>query len=168
MKQLLSRIIPHPAWRGEALSQQYFHKEVLDFLTERIRRSEVGHSGELVVAIEAVMPDHEPDSRCRALEVFGRLGVWDTPLNSGVLLYLALDQRRIEIVADRGINATEHVWQDICAKLQVAFGRNQYSEGLLQAVDDIEAVLREQAPPLVPTPSAQASTNHLPDAPVFL
>ncbi|EKU29455.1 hypothetical protein C660_14559 [Alcaligenes sp. HPC1271] len=89
--------------QGQWLRRRHFNAEMLGHLAEQIRKGEENHSGELVVAIEAVLPAHEADSAQRALEVFGRLRVWDTPLNSGVLLYLALGQRRIHIIADRGI-----------------------------------------------------------------
>ena len=39
------------------------------------------------------------------MQVFGQLGVWDTAQNNGVLIYLLLADRVVEIVADRGIAA---------------------------------------------------------------
>lgn len=92
------------------------------------------------------MPSHEQEPYMRALEVYGRLRVWDTPLNSGVLLYLALDQRAIEIIADRGISATSAQWQQICDRLKERFAHADYIEGLLATVDDIEQVLLNHAP----------------------
>ena len=102
MQSTIKKVTGLAQIEGQWLRRRHFNAEVMAHVAERIRRSEEGHSGELVLAIEAVMPSHESDSYQRALEVYGRLRVWDTPLNSGVLLYLALDQRRIEIIADRG------------------------------------------------------------------
>ena len=79
---------------GQWLRRKHFTPEVLAHIAERIRQAEQGHTGELVVAIEAVMPAHERNSRLRALEVFGRLGVWDTPLNTGVLLYITGEHKQ--------------------------------------------------------------------------
>src|SRR5690606_32263714 len=92
---------------GHWLRRKYFSPVVLQALAERIHASEAGHTGELVLAVEAVSPLHEPDSHARALEVFGRLRVWDTPHNTGVLLYLALDRHHIQVIADRGVTAPD-------------------------------------------------------------
>lgn len=127
---------------GQWLRRRHFTAEVLAMIAERIREGERDHHGELVVAIEAASPAHERDSRMRALEVFGRLRVWDTPHDSGVLLYLALDRHRIEIVADRGVPAGEHEWEAVIARLQARLAEKAYAEGILAAIDDIEAVMR--------------------------
>lgn len=164
MARLLKNMMGVAQVQGHWLRHKHFSAQVLEQVAQRIHDSEQGHSGELVLAVEAVMPSHEPDSYLRALEVFGRLRVWDTPLNSGVLLYLALDQRYIEIVADRGISASAEQWREVCTKLQQAFGRKAYVEGLLQAVENIEAILRSTAPPL----AESTEPNYLPDTPVLL
>lgn len=151
--------------QGQWLRRRYFNAEMLGHLAEQIRKGEENHSGELVVAIEAVLPAHEADSAQRALEVFGRLRVWDTPLNSGVLLYLALGQRRIHIIADRGIKADQAQWAQICQQLEKDLASREYLSGLLAAVSAIETVLQQGAP--AQTPGA-AAVNALPDEPVLL
>ncbi len=115
---LLKEMTGWATLEGQWLRRRHFHAEALALIAERIRECERDHCGELVLAIEAASPVHERDSRMRALEVFGRLRVWDTPRNSGVLLYLALDRHRIEIVADRGVPAPDHEWRAGCSRLQ--------------------------------------------------
>lgn len=127
---------------GQWLRRRHFTAEVLALIAQRIRECERDHCGELVVAIEAVSPVHERDSRMRALEVFGRLRVWDTPANSGVLLYLALDRHRIEIIADRGVPADDHEWEAVCARLRARLAEKAYADGILAAIDDIEAIMK--------------------------
>jgi len=136
---------------------------VLQRLAEHIHASENGHAGELVLAIEAVAPAHERDSRARALEVFGRLHVWDTPGNTGVLLYLALDRHAIELIADRGVAAPAEVWSEICAALQERLRKGEFIHGILAAIDAIEQVCAQYCP-LVDADHP----NTLPDAPVLL
>lgn len=150
--------------QGQWLRRRYFNAEMLGHLAEQIRKGEENHSGELVVAIEAVLPAHEADSAQRALEVFGRLRVWDTPLNSGVLLYLALGQRRIHIIADRGIQADPVQWEQICRQLEKDLASREYLSGLLGAVGAIETVLQQGAP----VHTSGAAGNALPDEPVLL
>lgn len=150
---------------GHWLRRKHFTPEVLAHIAERIKQSELDHTGELMVAIEAVSPAHEPDSRQRALEVFGRLRVWDTPLNTGVLLYVALDRRRLEIIADRAIAVPDELWEQVCEQLQSRLRQHDYAAGLLATIDDIEAILSTRCPPL---PQGQANTNDLPNEPVLL
>jgi Predicted membrane protein len=152
---------------GQWLRRRHFTTEVLALITERIRECERDHAGELVLAIEAVSPAHERDSRMRALEVFGRLKVWDTVQRTGVLLYLALDRHRIEIVADRGVPAPAQEWEAVCARLQRRLAEKDYAEGLLAAIQDIEGIMKQYAPadgsPHVPDPKGGLS-----DQPVLL
>ena len=150
---------------GHWLRRKHFTPQVLAKIAERIRESELDHTGELMVAIEAVSPAHEPDSRQRALEVFGRLRVWDTPLNTGVLLYLALDRHCIHIVADRGIAAPNDLWEQVCGRLQESLREKRYATGLLAAIDDIESILRTRSAAL---PQGGLHANDLPDGPVLL
>lgn len=150
---------------GHWLRRKHFTPEVLSDIAQRIRQSEQGHIGELMVAIEAVAPAHERDTHLRALEVFGRLRVWDTPFNTGVLLYLALDRHSIEIVADRGVAAPAQAWEGICAKLQNRLQHGDYAAGVLDAVTAIEQALALYCPPL---PEGQENRNDLPDEPVLL
>ncbi|MBB5216472.1 TPM domain-containing protein [Parapusillimonas granuli] len=150
---------------GQWLRRKHFSHETLAQIAERIRQSERDHTGELVVAVEAVTPAHVSGSEQRALEVFGRLRVWDTPLNTGVLLYLALDRHHIEIIADRGIAAPDDLWAQVCERLQAALREKQYAAGILAAVDDIEAILKTRSAPL---PSGAGHVNDLPDEPVLL
>lgn len=150
---------------GHWLKRKYFSPAVLQQLAQRIKQAEEHHSGELVLAVEAVSPLHEPDSHARALEVFGRLRVWDTPHNTGVLLYLALDKHHIHIVADRGISAPDTAWDQICRRLQDSFRQGRFAQGLDQAIDAIEGVLRQHTPRHGDGPSTPGG---LPDAPVML
>src|SRR3546814_8439057 len=118
-----------------------------------------------MVAIEAVSPAHEPDSRLRALEVFGRLRVWDTPLNTVVLLYLALDRHHMHIIADRGIAAPDELWQQLCDRLWASVGEKAYASGVLAAIDEIESILRTRS---VALPEGVLNINDLPDRPILL
>ncbi|NYT64385.1 TPM domain-containing protein [Alcaligenaceae bacterium] len=150
---------------GQWLRRKHFTAQALARIAAHISSSELRHTGELMVAVEGASPTHEHDSHRRALEVFGRLRTWDTPLNTGVLLYLALDKRSIQIIADRGVAAHDSVWADVCSQLQTHFQQGEFIDGVLAAIDAIESVLLVSCPPL---PDGQAGHNDLPDAPVLL
>lgn len=150
---------------GHWLRRKHFTPQVLKQIADHIKQGELEHTGELMVAIEAVTPAHERNGHLRALEVFGRLRVWDTPLNTGVLLYLALDKHHIELIADRGVAAPNALWEQLCTQLQVRLKGGDYVAGVLSAIDAIEDALAQHCPPLS---HDGLNTNDLPDEPVFL
>ena len=86
-----------------------FPPSAMAAIEEAIAKSEREHSGELRFAVEPALDTSAllagQSGRERALEVFSQLRVWDTEENNGVLIYLLLADRDIEIVADRGVNA---------------------------------------------------------------
>jgi uncharacterized membrane protein len=133
----------------------------------RVAASESRHSGEIRVCVEAGLPlsylRRGATVRERAVMMFGKLRVWDTEHNNGVLIYLLLAEHAIEIVADRGV--AKHVdaahWQRITALMSEAFKAGQFEAGLNQAVDAVDVLLAQHFALL---PGA-ANTNELPDAP---
>ena len=139
----------------------------LERIEARVSASERRHSGEIRVCIEAGLPlsyiRREARVRERAVMMFGKLRVWDTEHNNGVLIYLLLAERAIEIVADRGL--ARHVdaaqWQHIAATMSAAFQAGQFEAGLNQAVDAVDALLAQHYA-LAP---GETNPNELPDAP---
>ena len=103
----LSRILRH-RWLDEGDARRALGDGAETRLATRVAASEQRHSGEIRVCVEAGLPFGElwrdTTARERAVEVFGRLRVWDTEHNNGVLIYLLLAERRIELIADRGLN----------------------------------------------------------------
>jgi hypothetical protein len=147
---------------------RHFPKASLLAIEEAIRRSETTHMGELRFAVEAGLDWHEllhgVTPRQRAIEVFSQLRVWDTEHNSGVLIYLLLADRRVEIVADRGIHARvgDAGWGAICREMEAEFGAGRFEQGVLLGLERISALLRQHFPALTDNP------DELPDAPVVL
>jgi uncharacterized membrane protein len=99
------------------------------------------------------------------LSIFGKLRVWDTAQNNGVLIYLLLAERAIEIVADRGLNdcVSPQMWQSMVARMQAAFQAQQFEDGLTQAIDEVSTLLTTH----FPAKSGQIKPNELPDEPVL-
>ncbi len=79
---------------------------VLGAIEAAIAAAESRTSGEIRFAVETALEitDLQGDKppRERACEVFSELGVWDTELRNGVLIYVLMADRDVEIVADRG------------------------------------------------------------------
>ncbi|MBU6459010.1 MAG: TPM domain-containing protein [Bradyrhizobium sp.] len=151
-------------WRVRRL----FPPRVLDAIEQAIKAGETTHAGQVRFAVEGALDGtllfRGQSARQRALDVFSHLRIWDTAHNNGVLIYLLLADRQVEIVADRGIDAKVGAagWARICAGMQAEFKAGQFGSG---AIHGIEAVSRELAKYF---PAHGKGPNELPDAPVVL
>jgi uncharacterized membrane protein len=163
----LRRIFRHlfaPDW----LVYRAFPRAALKRIEAAIRQSEAAHRGELRFAVEAgldllpVLRGLTP--RQRALDVFSRLRAWDTEENSGVLIYVQLLDRDIEIVADRGISAKvgQAQWDAICHRMEEAFRVRRFEAGVLEGITEITTLLRTHFP------ARRENPDELPDRPVVL
>ena len=148
---------------SRATVNRHFPSACIAALRQAIAASEATHRGEIRFAIEAALPPlrvlRDVGARERALEVFSELRVWDTEDNSGVLVYVLLADRAIEIIADRGINlrTADGVWLRITQAMQQAFREGRYEVGALAGID---AISRELAHHL---PASDANPNELSD-----
>jgi uncharacterized membrane protein len=130
-----------------------------------VAASERQHSGEIRVCVEAGLPLsylwRRATARQRAITMFGKLRVWDTEHNNGVLIYLLLAEHAIEIVADRGLarRVPQAEWSALVAGMREAFRAGRFEPGLMQAVEGVEALLVRHFP-LAP---GQGNPNELPD-----
>src|SRR6516165_1207366 len=163
IKRITRHLVQHH-WRAK----QVFPRNVLMRIEQAIKHGETTHSGQVRFAVEGAL-DGAPlfrnqPARERALDIFSHLRIWDTEHNNGVLIYLLLADRKVEIIADRGIDARvgETGWQNICRDLEAEFRRGQFEAG---AIKGIEAVSRELAKHFPPQASHR---NELPDAPVVM
>ena len=168
MNKLL-RVFKH-RWLDERDARRAIGAQALQRIEARVAASESHHSGEIRVCVEAGLPlsylMRNATARARAVAMFGKLGVWDTEHNNGVLIYLLLAERRIELVADRGLN--RHVeaarWQQITDTMGAAFKQGQFEAGLNQAIDAVDGLLRQHFAIDVHA----RNPNELPDAPIVL
>lgn len=150
-------------------AKRAFPPAVLARIQAAIAASEASHRGEICFAVEAAMPLAAlfagSDARACAEAAFARLRVWDTEENNGVLVYLLLAEKRIEILADRGLAQRVDAghWQAVCEHMAAHLAAGRHEAAVMQAVDEIGSVLREH----FPQDGAQ-DPNQLADAPVVL
>ena len=145
-----------------------FGRSTLEAIEKAIKAAEATHLGEIRFAVEGAL-DGRPlfegqTARERALDLFSQLRVWDTQHNNGLLIYLLLADRAVEIVADRGIHAQvgAHEWEKICRQMEAAFKRGDYEAGVLSGIRAVAGHLAKHFPSDGPKP------NELPDSPVIL
>ena len=143
--------------------------ELLERLKGRVAASENRHSGEIRICVEASLPSsyvwRDATPRQRAVAMFGKLRMWDTEHNNGVLVYLLLAERAIEIVADRGLSklVPQAEWAAMVQRMSAAFREDRFEDGLTQALEEVSALLVQHFP-LAP---GESNSNELPDEPVL-
>lgn len=148
--------------------QRAFPRATLLAIEQAIKESETAHVGEIRFAVEGALEGmpllRGQSARERAIDVFSQLRVWDTEHNNGVLIYLLLADRHVEIVADRGVHARvgSHEWEASCRQMEAAFRQGHYREGV---VSGIQAVTRHLAQHF---PATGDRRNALADKPVLL
>lgn len=143
-----------------------FPSSTLTSIEAAIKASETTHSGEIRFAVEGSL-DGPPlftgqSARERAIDLFSQLRVWDTEHNNGLLIYVLLADRAVEIVADRGIHAkvAAHEWSTVCRQMETAFRRSNYEDGVMEGVRAVTHQLSTHFP------ARGRGANELPDAPV--
>ena len=167
MLNKLKRILKH-RWLDEGDANRAVPVEMVERLMRRVAASEKRHGGEIRICVEAGLPLsylwRNAPARERAITLFGKLRVWDTEANNGVLIYLLLADHAIEIVADRGLNqrVTEADWKVMANALGAAVRAGRYEDGLTQALEEVSAVLVKHFP-LVPS---DVNPNELPNRPI--
>src|SRR6478672_7062277 len=151
-------------WRVRRL----FPPRVLNAIEQAIKTGETLHAGQVRFVVEGALDGvpllRDQSARQRALDVFSELRIWDTAHNNGVLIYLLLADRQVEIVADRGIDAKVGAagWAKICRAMETDFKAGNFESGVIKG---IEAVSRQLATHF---PAHGQGRNELPDTPVVI
>src|SRR5262249_8832617 len=133
-------------------TRRYFTPLVLGEIEAAIREVESKHAGEIRFAVESSLdlPDLVQDlaPRARAMRVFGHLGVCDTQHNNGVLIYLLLADRIVEIIADRGIASRipQSEWEGVCHEMERHLHEGRYAEGSVAGIQGVGRLLSRHFP----------------------
>ena len=165
--QRFARLVRH-RW-AEMHLRKALPPATLTELETLIAKSELGHTGQVRICVEAGLPFsyiwRDASARQRAITLFGKLRVWDTEHNNGALIYLLLADHAIEIVADRALDRTMSAeqWQTLISDMQSAFQSGHFSVGLVTALERVSQQLTHHFPRK--TGAASGDVN-LPDAPV--
>ena len=163
IKRIGRHLIEH-RWRVRRI----FPPQALATIEAAIRAGEATHSGQVRFVVEGALDGaplfRDQPARERALDIFSKLRIWDTAHNNGVLIYLLLADRDVEIIADRGIDA--HVgaagWEQICQAMETDFRADNFAGGVIRGIDAVSRQLAAHFPQHGP------GKNELPDAPVVM
>lgn len=166
----LKRFFRH-VWMSPIIARRAFSAETFAAIAAAVAAGERRHRGQVRFVVEPELTSaqlwHGMTSRERALEVFAGLRVWDTEENNGVLIYILLADRKVEIVADRGIH--RHVgdarWRAVCKEMEHHFRQREFLQGSVAAVNKVSEELAHYFPADL---GATDAPNELPDTPVML
>ncbi len=164
----IKRILKHLSISHAAM-RRLFPRATLDNIERTIAEVEQTHAGQIRFAVEAALDIRHlvagQTARERAIEVFSNLRVWDTEHNNGVLIYLLLADRKVEIVADRGIHVRlgPAVWEAVCQEMQGAFRQGKFEQGVVAGIRRVGAHLARHYPQI-----GTGKINELPDRPVLI
>ncbi|MFM0085232.1 TPM domain-containing protein [Paraburkholderia sediminicola] len=145
-----------------------FPRDTLIAIEKAIKACDAEHVGEVCFAIEGALHSaalfNGQSARDRAVEVFSQLRVWDTEYNNGVLIYVLLADRGVEIVADRGVHAKvdPQEWMTICHAMGEAFRQEAYRDGAISGIQATAQLLKRHFP------AHRNTANELPDTPAIL
>lgn len=164
---MMTRVVRH-ACATTASTRRYFPPGVRAQIEAAIREVEAHHAGEIRFVVEtrldllSLLADVSP--RRRALALFGLLRVWDTEHNNGVLLYVLIADRTVEIVADRGIavRIAQSQWDEVCRCMEMEYREGRFGAGSVAGIFRIGQLLARCFP--AGTPAA----SELPDQPLLL
>jgi uncharacterized membrane protein len=163
IRRIGKHLIEH-RWRVRRI----FPPAALARIERAIKTGEATHSGQVRFVVEGAL-DGAPlfrgqSARQRALDVFSHLRIWDTAHNNGVLIYLLLADRNVEIVADRGIDAKVGAagWERICKAMETEFRAGNFEAGVLRGIEEVSSQLAAHFP------RHGRGKNELPDAPVVI
>ena len=163
----LKRFFRH-IWMSPIIRNRQFSSKTLGAIEAAVAKGEKRHRGQvrLVVEAELTIPQlwHGLSARQRAIDVYSLLRVWDTEENNGVLIYVLLADRKVEIVADRGIHqhAGDQRWQAICREIEHHYRKADFLAGSIGGIEKISAELAHYFP------ANGAHKNEQSDTPVVL
>ena len=169
MLSTLVRILKH-RWLDLSDARKAIPEALSERLAQRVTASESRHTGEVRICVEAGLPLsylwRRASPRERAINLFGKLRVWDTPHNNGVLIYLLLAEHAIEIVADRGIHTVvpADFWPSVVSHLRSKLQTGDYEGGITAALEEVSAVLVAH----FPLAAGASRENALPNTPILV
>lgn len=163
----LKRIFRHLATTHWQVARA-FPDTTMQAIEQAIVAAERKTSGEIRFVVEGALPSGLLFGGCsaldRALALFAELRVWDTADNNGVLIYVLLADRRVEVLADRAINAKlgTVAWQAVCRTLEEGFAEGRFQAGAVRAIEAVARHLESHFP------ASDDQGNELPNRPLVI
>jgi uncharacterized membrane protein len=140
----------------------YFSEQEKLLVKDAIEKAEHRTSGEIRVFVERHCKPADPV--LRAKEVFQHLKMYTTAERNGVLVYVAMENRKLAVFGDEGIHTKvgDAFWQTEVTKMLEHFNNTNYAEGIVGIIREIGEALATHFPY-----DEKGDVNELPDDIVF-
>ena len=142
------------------MADEFFKKMDESKVVEAIRLAESHSRGEIRVHVTS---DAVPDVMRAATVAFEKLGMTETRERNGVLIFVAASSRKFSVLGDKGITSLvgTRAWDEIAALLATAFREEQFTAGLVTAVERAGALLAAHFPPVEGKNDANELSNQI-------
>ncbi len=139
---------PSPVPTRARILDRLLHPREQQAIIEAVRVAELYTTSELKVHVEAHC--READPYTRAVQLLTELGVHLTERRNGVLIYVAVQDRRYCIVGDSGVGEPAHssFWKEANRRMSIAFRRGACGEGIVEALRELGPMLARRFPAL--------------------
>lgn len=126
-------------------ASSFFTPSQQEVIVKAIAEAERSTSGEIRVHVETSCKGDVLDE---AAWLFRKLGMHKTADRNGVLIYLAVKDRKFAIIGDTGINSVVPLgfWDEIRDHLKLRFSENHFAEGLAEGIIKAGEQLKEHFP----------------------
>ena len=163
----IARILRHLA-TSHSGTRRRFSAEAMQRIEDGIAAAESRTSGEIRFMVESSLDLSDlwagVTPRDRALQTFADLHLWNTEGRNGVLIYVLMADRDVEIVADRGAAAriSPAEWEAACRLMESHFREGRFKEGALAGVRAVGGLLEREFP------CGAGNRDELPNQPALL
>ena len=146
-------------------ARHLFPEDSLQRIAGAIAAGELRHRGEVMFAVESELPAamvlRGVQARQCAEAAFARLRTWDTAANNGVLIYLLLADRRLEIVADRGLSdlVSAEQWRGVCVLMEERLRAGEPEQAVIRGIEAVSDLLAGHFPQLDGDPDQDELSN---------
>ncbi len=165
--KLFNRWMKH-LFTTHTAGKRAFPPETLKAIETAIAEGESLHCAEVRLIVEhslsACAVFHRITSRQRAIELFSHYKIWDTEENCGVLIYVNIADRKVEIIADRAVEKeiTHKEWHAVCRTMTEGFAQGEFHHSSAAAMAQLNTLLHSHFP------ASGEHPNQLPNTPIVL
>ncbi len=137
-------------------ASDFFSKDDQKKIEQAVKQAEHKTSGEIRVHIDLKCKGEVLDA---AASIFATLNMHKTEMRNGVLIYLALEDKKFAIIGDSGINqkVPANFWDNIKNDMQIHFRNTEFTNGLIHGITMAGVQLKQHFP------HQKGDVNELPD-----
>lgn len=126
-------------------AKNFFSKEQQKNIVDAISSAELNTSGEIRLHL---VDSSTKEAYEEAVDVFESLGMTKTELRNGVLIFLAVRDKKFAVIGDKGINdvVPTDFWDSIRNEMLSNFKKQEFEKGIIAGITAIGEKLKTHFP----------------------